>query len=101
METTPRSGWKSSEFFALFAAHALVLLCPLVGYTIDPALIPYVLGLDALYITGRPMLKGTATLAGAKVEAAKVANQNQPLDEATIAKAAAEVLKSFQQQKAA
>ncbi|MPY72150.1 MAG: hypothetical protein GEU92_18985 [Alphaproteobacteria bacterium] len=53
-------GFKSSEFFALFCAHALVLLAPLVGYPIDSTAITVLLGLDATYIAGRSGVKAVA-----------------------------------------
>lgn len=51
------NGFKSSEFFALFCAHALVLLAPLVGYPVDAGVITMLLGLDATYVVGRSGVK--------------------------------------------
>lgn len=66
-----KSGFRTSEFFALFCAHALVLLAPLVGYPIDAGAITMLLGLDATYIIGRSGVK-------AVVEAKKPAATPQP-----------------------
>lgn len=70
------AGFKSSEFFALFCAHALVLLAPLVGYPIDASVITMLLGLDATYVVGRSAVKGV-------VEAKKPAQAATAEDVAT------------------
>lgn len=58
------SSFRSTEFFALFMAHALVLLAPLVGYEVDKAIIVTLLGADITYILGRSGVKAMAAKGG-------------------------------------
>lgn len=72
-----KPGYLTSEFFALFMAHALVLLAPLVGYPIDETVIVTLLGLDATYILGRSGIKAMSGKGDVKNELLKLLKEAQ------------------------